>query len=348
MKPQRVIIRAPNHLGDCVMSLPMINNVREAHPGSEVTVLAPTNLTELFESNPAVDEILPIPAKHLHGLLAVIKIKEIVAPGKYDTAYILPPSFGSAASFKLAGIKTRIGYIADGRRMLLSKPLPLPEPINSTHRYELYLNLLRRSTDLEIEPVRPKLFLNDDDAAAAINLLAGFDISEYDQYMVVAFRAVAESRRWGIENYTELIRLMVAEHGLKAILIGSPDDQVEGEKIVGEANLGDMVINVAGKTSLRELAAIISRACVFVGNDSGPAHLAAAVGVPLVVLSGADDPAQTSPVTPHKRVLRRDQLECIACIKNKCPLSGEQFMLCMKEISVEQVADALTEIQDST
>jgi len=263
----------------------MISNVREAHPGGEVTVLAPANLTDLFESNPAVDQILPIPAKHLHGLLAVIKIKEIVAPGEYDLGYILPPSFGSAASFKLAGVKKRIGYITDGRRMLLTKPLPLPEPLSSVHRYELYLNLLRRSTDLEHEPVRPKLFLSDDDAARAINLLTGFDIAEYDQYMIVAFRAVAESRRWGIENYTELIRLMVAEHGLKAILIGSSDDQVDGEKIVMEAELGDMVINMAGKTSLRELAAIISRARVFVGNDSGPAHLAAAVGAPLVVIS---------------------------------------------------------------
>lgn len=329
------------------MALPMVNNVREAHPGSEVTVLAPAGLTELFESNPAVDQILPIPAKHLHGLLAVIKIKEIVAPGEYDLGYILPPSFGSAASFKLAGVKKRIGYIADGRRMLLTKPLPLPEPLSSAHRYELYLNLLRRSTDLELEPVRPKLFLSDDDAARAINLLAGFDIAEYDQYMVVAFRAVAESRRWGTENYTELIRLMVAEHGLKAILIGSPDDQAEGEKIVRETELGDMVTNMAGKTSLRELAAIISRARVFVGNDSGPAHLAAAVGVPLVVISGADDPAQTSPVTPIKRVLRRDQLECIACVKNKCPLNGDELMRCMREISVEQVADALSEIQNS-
>lgn len=347
MKPLKLIIRTPNHLGDCVMALPMINNAREAHPGSEVTVLAPANLTELFESNPAVDKILPIPAKHLHGLLAVIKIKEIVAPGEYDLGYILPPSFGSAASFKLAGVRKRVGYIADGRRMLLTKPLPLPEPLNSTHRYELYLNLLRRSTDFELEPIRPKLFLSDDDAARAINLLSGFDIAEYDQYMVVAFRAVAESRRWGVENYTELIRLMVAEHGLKAILIGSPDDQTEGEKIVEEAGLGDMVVNLAGKTSLRELAAIISRACVFVGNDSGPAHLTAAVGVPLVVISGADDPAQTSPVTPLKKVLRRDQLECIACIKNKCSLRNDEFMRCMKEIPVEQVADALTEIQDS-
>lgn len=347
MKPLKIIIRAPNHLGDCVMALPMINNVREAHPGSEVTVLAPAGLTELFESNPAVDQILPIPAKHLHGLLAVIKIKEIVSPGEYDLGYILPPSFGSAASLKLAGVKKRIGYIADGRRMLLTKPLPLPEPLSSAHRYELYLNLLRRSTDLELEPVRPKLFLSDDDAARAINLLAGFDIAQYDQYLVVAFRAVAESRRWGTENYTELIRLMVAEHGLKAILIGSPDDQAEGEKIIREAGLGDMVINMAGKTSLRELAAIISRASVFVGNDSGPAHLAAAVGVPLVVISGADDPAQTSPVTPLKRILRREQLECIACVKNKCPLNGDEFMRCMSEISVEQVADALSEIQDS-
>ena len=139
---QAIIIRTPNHLGDCVMSLPMVNETREAYPGSRVTVLTPEHLAELYESNPGVDHVLKIPTAHVHGLIGVMKIKDIIAPGSYDLGYILPPSFGAAAGFKLAGVKQRIGYIADGRRMLLTRPLPLPTPLNSSHRSETYFNLL--------------------------------------------------------------------------------------------------------------------------------------------------------------------------------------------------------------
>ena len=97
------------------------------------------------------------------------------------------------------------------------------------------------------------------------------------------------------------------------------------------------VANLAGKTGLRELAAVMSRAELFIGNDSGPAHLAAAVGIPSVILSGADDPAETSPVSNRKRLVYLDHLDCISCVKNKCPNKGDDFMRCMNEISPEMV-----------
>ena len=100
----------------------------------------------------------------------------------------------------------------------------------------------------------------------------------------------------------------------------------------------------AGKTTLRETAALLSRARIFIGNDSGPAHLAAAVGVPLVVLSGADDPRETSPISSQKKLIYPDHIECISCVKNKCPLKGEHLMRCMKEISVEMVLAAVKEL----
>ena len=340
----KIIIRTPNHLGDCVMALPMINDVGEAYPAAAVTVLVPDNLADLFSGNPGLDQVLKIPSGHVHGLLAVMKIKEIIASDQYDVGYILPPSFGAAASFKLAGVKERIGYVADGRRLLLTRPLPLPTPMHSAHRYELYYNLLRRTTDLDMELARPKLFLNDDDVVHGTSILSGFDFHEYDEYMVVAFRAVAESRRWGSDKYTELIRMIIAEHHLRVVLVGTSDDMSEGDQIVEAVEHSDMVINLAGKTSLRELAAILSRARLFVGNDSGPAHLAGAVGAPVVVLSGADDPRQTSPVAANKRMLFLDNLDCISCVKNKCPEKGDSFMRCMKDISVEAVADQVAAI----
>ena len=338
-----IIIRTPNHLGDCVMSLPMVNETREAYPGSRVTVLTPENLADLYESNPGVDHILKIPTQHVHGLISVMKIKDIIGDQGYDLGYILPPSFGAAAGFKLASIKERIGYIADGRRLLLSRPLPLPTPLNSTHRSEIYFNLLRRGSGVDLEFVRPKLFINEQDQQHAIQMLTSFDVDESDSYAVVAFQAVAVSRQWGRENYTQAIKQIIARFGFKVVLVGTADNAAAGNEIAAAAGT-NQVINLAGKTTLRELAALISRAQFFIGNDSGPAHLAAAVGAPMVVLSGADDPDETSPMSPTKRLIYKKHLDCISCVKNICPLKGESQMRCMTEISVEEVLTEITSL----
>ncbi len=338
-----ILIRTPNHLGDCIMSLPMVNETREAYPGSRVTLLTPENLADLYRSNPGVDEILKIPTQYVHGLIGVMKIKDIIARNKFDLGYILPPSFGAAAAFKLAGVKQRIGYIADGRRLLLTRPLPLPAPLNSSHRAETYFNLLRRGSGAELEFVRPKLFLSEEELDQASSLLARFEIGPSDNYAVVAFQAVAESRRWGAEKYVAAIKQIITRFDQKIVLVGMESDFAVGEEISIAAGSSN-VVNLAGKTSLRELAGIISRASFFLGNDSGPAHLAAAVGTSLVVLSGADDPKETSPLSPAKRLIYHKHLGCISCVKNVCPLKGELRMRCMNEIGVEEVVSGVAEL----
>lgn len=335
---QHILIRTPNHLGDCIMALPMINETREAYPGSSVSVLTPAPLAELFAGNPAIDNIVTIPPQHVHGLMAVVKIREIIAKGSYDIGYILPPSFGAAAGFKLAGVPERIGYIADGRRLLLTRPLPLPEPLNSEHRSEVYFNLLRRGSGDDLTYVHPKIFLNEEDGAKSREMLESFGIADGEDYIAVACRAVAESRRWGTENYAELVRGIVDDLHLKVVLVGSTDDRAAATAVVGDFP-ETTVVNLTGKSSLRESAAILSRAICFVGNDSGPAHLAAAVGTPVVVLSGADDPKETSPMSRRKELIYLEHLDCISCVKNKCPLTGEKHMACMKGITVGMVRE---------
>ena len=338
-----IIIRTPNHLGDCIMALPMINEAGEAHPGATITVLVPENLAEIFYPSPVIDNIIRIPQKHVHGLIAVTKIKDMIAPLQFDIGYILPPSFGSAAAFKLAGIKERIGYIADGRRLLLTKPLPLTAPLNALHRSEHYFNLLRRGSGHDIEYVRPKLFLNDDDLSRLEELLSGFDITKQDDFIAIAFQAVAESRRWGEEKYTALVKKIVTDLGLTVMLIGGEQDQALGDRIA-EVCGTSRVKNIAGKTSIRETASVLSVAKGFVGNDSGPAHLAAAVGCPIVVLSGADDPKETSPMASDKKLIYLENLECISCVKNRCPLKGDQYMQCLNGISVDLVYAQLCDL----
>lgn len=336
----QIVIRTPNHLGDLIMALPMITETREAYPGSEVTVLIPDHLSSLVTNHVSIDHVVPIPPAHLHGPLAIFKIKALLEKKTYDVGYVLPPSFGSAAAFKLAGVKERVGYIADGRRLLLTKPLPLPEPMNSVHRSELYFNLLRRGSAAELTYSRPKLFLGDEDIAAAKELLVSFDVGQDAPYFVIGFRSKADSRRWGQENYTALCRRLLDEYGYHILLVGSKEDNAIGEAIiqaVGSAKL----VNLAGKNTLREVGALMSMARLFVGDDSGPAHLAASVGSRIVVLFGAGDPQATVPLAWNAQILYRSELPCISCLKNTCPLSGPNFMACMKELSVDMVFEAI-------
>ncbi len=340
----KIIIRTPNHLGDCVLALPMVNETREAYPGFTLTLLVPEKLAELFENNQAVDRLIKFPGQHAHGLAGVFKLREFIKDEEFDVGYVLPPSFSSASVFKLSGVKERIGYIADGRRLLLTKPLPLPAPINSCHRSELYFNMLKRATGKELTFVKPKIFLSDEDMAKGQNVLRDFGIEEGEQFVVIAFRAVGESRRWGVDNYMELTKRLISEHSLKVVLIGKDDDRVEGDKIAAGAGSTN-VFNLSGKTGVRELASVLTQASMFVGNDSGAAHLAAAVGTPIVVLSGADDPKETSPLASQKKLLYLSELECISCVLNKCELKGDAFMQCMKGITVEMVMKAFKELK---
>jgi heptosyltransferase-2 len=340
---KKIVIRTPNHLGDCVLALPMINETREAYPGATVTLLAPEKLSEVYDHNQAVDRIIKFPDTYKHGLAGVFKLKEFIKDENFDIGYVLPPSFSSASVFKLAGVKERIGYIADGRRLLLTKPLPLPSPINSSHRSETYFNLLRRSVTTEIAYSKPKIFLSDDDIETGLKLLKDFGVNEGEKFVVVAFRAVGESRRWGFDKYTELTKRIILEHDLKVVLVGLDVDRPEGDKIAAAAG-ESRVSNQAGKTTVRELSSVLSQATVFIGNDSGVAHLAAAVGASVVVLSGADDPKETSPLASKKKLLYLSDLECISCVKNKCELKGEKFMQCMRGISVDMVMKALNEL----
>lgn len=342
-KLERVLVRTPNHLGDCVMSLPTINYIREVHAGAEIVVLAPAALADLFRSNPSLDEVIEIPPGSEHGLGGVVRTRQLIAEREFDTAYVLAPSFGAAAAIKLAGIKNRIGYVTDGRRLLLTKPLAISTPPGAVHRAEQYLNVLRRGAGAKLDFVRPKLFVSDEETLEGMNLLRGFGFKSPEPYAVISFWAVAQSRRWGTEKYAQLAAELSLRQELAVVLIGTKEDRHQGEQLKSSIPMAK-VINIAGKTSLRELAAVMSRAEIFVGNDSGPAHLAAAVGIPLVVLSGADDPGETSPLSPNLKRIRMDHLECIGCVKNTCPLTGSDQMRCMTDISVARVMNSIEEV----
>lgn len=346
----KLVLRSPNHLGDSIMALSAVAALRDLFKDSHISLLAPDSVSGLFKRHPAVDETLQIKSGESHGLKSIAATRAALsaAGDGFEIGILLTDSFSAAAGFKSAAVTNNYGFSANGRRALLKASLkPPPKSGALIHRSILYQRLVRFAAEKfwtnpywvkDVMFDRAEIYLSEIERSSAAGILDRGGVSEAG-FVAISPRAVAESRRWGLDNYTELARRIVNELGLSVCLVGSSDDKEYGEIL--QERVGTGVINLCGATKVRGAAAILERALAFVGNDSGLGHLAALVNIPLVILSGADAPAVTSPVSEKKTIIIRSELECISCVKNECPKTGAQHLRCMREISVAEVFNTL-------
>ncbi|MCX6829777.1 MAG: lipopolysaccharide heptosyltransferase II [candidate division Zixibacteria bacterium] len=329
-----IVIRVPNHLGDCLMAYPAISAMASAAGDTRITLLLPQWAEPIYARMKNIS-LLPLDSGKLHGPGAIIFQSRILRKMKFDSGIILTPSFSSALILLLAGVRKRYGYRGEGRGMLLNHPVPKPDGI--MHRARSYMRLIEHFTQNPLPDSIPQMEISPSAHSAAITLLRENGIDESGQFVAIAPQAVAESRRWGSDNYAALAQTILSSSGGRLILVGTDSERAAGAQIAGDDK---RIVNLCGRTDIGSAAALLKKACLFIGNDSGLAHLAAAIGIPLVILSGADNPAETSPLSEKKTVIIKDNLDCISCVKNVCPRPGDDFMRCMRDISVDQVFDA--------
>jgi heptosyltransferase-2 len=334
----KLIIRAPNWVGDAVMAMPVVDNTKEMTGADHVAIMARAGTAPLFANHPDVDRVVIIDDKKSR-IRGPRKSANLIKEDHYDVGLLLPPSFSSALIFKLAGVTGRVGFSGDGRSLLLTRGIKIPD--EPKHRARQYLYLMEQMIGRKGIFRNPRLYLSHEDIERGEAVLRERPISYDDPYIAISPQAVAESRRWGVDKYGTLAKRLTDEIGCKVVLLGTGADEEAGAAVKNHAP--DSIINLCGQTDLMAAAAILSFSRLFVGNDSGLAHLAAAVGCPIVVLSGPDDPAETSPLADKKKVVIKD-IDCISCVKNVCPKSGDDFMRCMKLIQVDEVTDAAKSI----
>lgn len=313
------------------MALPFVHSV-SAQATNPVHVLCPESLQELFHS--AKTKVLGIPAGLEHGTKGILIQAKLLRPYRFSLGFALTPSFSSAAALYLGKVKRRVGVATNGRGFLLTDSMPSAA---GAHRSQAYLSLLKPG-GLEADQASVSLELSTQEIENTYRLLSDNGLGRNEPFVAIAFRAVAPSRRWGIENYANLVTRL-HEIGLRSVITGTKLDREEGNRLM-ELSSG-AAINVAGQTTIRTLAALYKMSAAFVGNDSGSAHLAACAGARCVILSGADVPDETTPLTVNKTVIRRSELPCISCLKNHCPLKGEAYMQCMHQIPVTEVFEAI-------
>ena len=321
----RRLVVAPNWIGDAVMSLPFLRAIRRAHPSDHLGILARRGPAAIYRAEGSANEVLP----RSSFAADVLQLRR----GRFDEAYLLPNSFRAALLAFASGARTRIGYVADHRGALLT--LALPEPSGTGHQLRDYDALLATQA-IAPDDGPPRLPLPGSAVERADAALSAAKIAAPRFIALCPGSAFAETKRWPAQRYAALADALV-ERGFQCALLIGPGERELGARVASAARAGVPILGA--DLDPVELAAVLSRARCAVTNDSGPMHLAGAVGTPVVAFFGATDPGRTGPSGSPSRVLDR-YVFCSPCFKTECPYGHE----CMREIGVKAAVAAVLEL----
>jgi heptosyltransferase-2 len=334
----KILIRATNWIGDAIMSLPAVRAVRARFPDARITVLAKPWVAALYEGERSIDEVMTFEgAPGAKDWGAKWRLARRLRAQNFDLAVLFPNSFESAAVVRLAGVKRIVGYVRDGRGPLLTDAIPLPKPgdIPEHERY-YYLELLRRTGLIEAIPEVPGIRL---DSAAERRARGEQRLRDLGLKLplvgVSPGAAYGSAKRWLPERFAESAARLAAEMDGSVAVFGSAAEQSMCEEVaraVGGRNF-------AGTTSLAAFIEMTAACSVFLTNDSGAMHIAAALGVPSVTVFGPTNEAGTGPLGPLARIIR-EPVDCAPCLLRECPIDHR----CMTRVTADHVVHAAEDL----
>lgn len=331
---KKILVRGTNWIGDAVMTTPALNALRANYPEAEIVMLANPLVAELFQFHPSIDRVVIYDRKGFHrGAAGFIRIIKEIRSHHFDAAFLLQNAIEAALLAAFAGIPRRAGYTTDGRRLLLNYPVTITKQDRLRHHTDYYCQLLAR---LGIADGDGQLCLacTDEEQQWAAALL--------DSDNVIAVNpgaAYGSAKRWLPERFAEVADTLANRYGAKIVLTGGP-----GEKEIGcdiAAAMDAEVINMVGKTSVRQMMALLANSRLLISNDSGPMHVAAAFSVPIVAVFGSTDHTTTCPASQNVKIVRK-QTDCAPCLLRQCPTDHR----CMTAISADDVLAAAFELLD--
>jgi heptosyltransferase-2 len=323
----RIVIRAPNWLGDAVLALPAMASVRAGHPASSLTIAAVGSIAPLFleRTNVAQDEVLVVDPRTERAQLQA---------ARFDAAILLPNSFRTAWVARQAGIGRRWGYAAGFRRVLLSNGVRRPG--RRVHQSEYYGHLVAA---LGLPPVDllPKVEPSAETLTRATTMLREHGVEPGRPLVGLApGAAYGHAKRWPPSRVAEVIARLARDQQARCVLVGAPGDREAAREIESALPDGVRAIDLIGRTDLRLLVGVLSRCAAFVSNDSGAMHLAAAAGLPVTAIFGPTDERVTAPLGDNDLLVH--QVFCRPCMLRECPIDHR----CMKGITVDAVCASVT------
>ena len=333
--PKRLVVLAPNWLGDVVMALPLLVDLKRAFVQTTFAVAARAAVAPLYSMVPLVDDVIVLEGRG--GVNAVASAKENarrLAKGAFDAALLLPNSFLSAWTAVQAGIPERWGIARDLRTRLLT--IAIPRPQSYGHQAEYYQAIGRAVGVTSGEPLAG-ISVPEDVLRAASGLLSQHGLESGRRFVTFApGAAYGGAKQWLPARFAELSRALAAD-GVATVLVGSAADRHTCREIGTQAT----VVDLSGQTDLTTLAGVLSQATHVVSNDSGAMHLAAAVGARVTAIFGPTNDRRTAPLraraeSPAATIVSED-VWCRPCMLRECPIDHR----CMTQVTAHQVLEAV-------
>jgi lipopolysaccharide heptosyltransferase II len=322
-------------IGDVLLSTPVINALKTTFPGARLSVLIKKRARSVLDGNPLVDEIIEYDAvARYHSPVWMASLAARLRRARFDLAVDLTGDLRSSWLLFAADPGFRIGFNHAGCGFLLDRSIPYR---STGHAVDHLLDSVRAVGAVPADPM-PRMYVTDEERGRARELLAGRGVADEAPFIVLAPGANWSFRRWPAERFGRLAALARERHGVASVVTGSASDAALADAVVSES--GGTAVSLAGLADLRGLAAVAARARAFVGNDSGPLHIAASQGTPVVALFGPNTPLRFAPRGAPSRVLW-PRTPCSPCDQKRCRRPDEP---CMEAISVDEAAAALADL----
>jgi heptosyltransferase II len=331
---QSILVRAVNWLGDAILILPAVRQLKRFFPQAQLTVLALDRVAPVFQNVPGVDQVAPyLPKPPATGFKEWLAWLLRLRRQRFDLAVLFPNSLESALVTRLLGVPHRVGYNTEFRSGLLTQVVQGPEKTAGLHHVYRHEGILRAFGRVAADGL-PELSLTAEESAASLQLLRDQGWQPGQKIVGLSPGAVfGPAKQWFPDRFAAVADTIHQEFGALIVLLGSGGDQEAAGKIAGAMKFP--AINLVGRTDLRTALAVLSHLDLLITNDSGLMHAAAALFTPLVALFGSTDPFTTGPFTTFASVLRHP-LPCSPCLQRQCP---EKHYRCLDLISVAEVLE---------
>jgi heptosyltransferase-2 len=331
---KRVVVRGTNWVGDSVMTVPALRALRRVLPHANITLAIRPGAKGIFSEADFIDDVLVYDRKNAFSVIPQVREWR---RRKFDLAVLFQNAFEAALIPFLAGVPFRLGYATESRQALLTHPLELPDWRSSRHEvfYYLYLvtaleqMLFGTSSICEAEP-DASIQISETRKAEAGDLLRAYGIREEDAVVAICPGSVnSRAKRWPAEAYAALADRLI-ESRRRVLLIGSREEAEVSKEVMSRMRYEPVVLT--GKTTLDQVTAVLATVDLIVTNDTGPAHIGAALDRPTLVIFGPTNPLTTRPFSPAAEILRHPP-ECAPCMLRDCPIDHR----CMTAITVDEV-----------
>lgn len=330
----KILIRGVNWIGDAVMTTPAIRGVRHLYPDAQIYLLVNPVVAQLFESDSSINEVIVYDRKGVHsGAFGFLKLVCMLRDYGFDMAILFQNAIEAAIIAFAAGIPVRTGYKTEMRGLLLTDAISRSPDILERPQVYYYMNILGESCCHDISP-EPGLIVRDSELEHARGLLGRFK----DRSMLIGINpgsTYGSAKRWAAERFAAVADELVLRYNAAIVIFGGPGEKWISGRV--QELMEQEALNLGGKTSIRQLMALIKQCDLFITNDTGPMHIAAAFDIPLVAIFGSTDTKTTAPFGRRNRIIKKD-MQCAPCLLRECP---EDHHACMESISVEDVMSGI-------